>query len=211
TVTVTGKGNFRAKVSRAFDITAKDLAEASILVGDVVYQNKAGIVKIKPSITDSNGKKLEIGTDYRSALVYTYVYDTRVKTGSDQTVLRSAGSAVESTDIIPLDTLLMVTASGKGNYTGEISACFRIVRASISGATAEIGTQYYHGGSVELEPDDITLKVGKKVLTADDFRIVGYVNNTGKGTAKVILKGTGDYGGILTASFTIAAKPIKTD
>ncbi len=43
-------------------------------------------------------------------------------------------------------------------------------------------------------------------LTQKEYRIIGYTSNVKKGTAKVFLAGTGDYGGLKTVKFKIAKK-----
>ena len=48
-----------------------------------------------------------------------------------------------------------------------------------------------------------------QTLTADDFEIVGYENNTNRGKAKVTIKGVGDYGGTRTVKFTIKSKLLE--
>ena len=46
-------------------------------------------------------------------------------------------------------------------------------------------------------------------LSEDDYEIVGYSNNINKGTAKVTIRGTGNYGGLKTQTFKIKAKGFK--
>lgn len=49
----------------------------------------------------------------------------------------------------------------------------------------------------------------KKVpLAADDYEIVSYSNNVKKGTATVIIKGVGNYGGTKKITFKIKSKKV---
>ena len=54
--------------------------------------------------------------------------------------------------------------------------------------------------------NEIVVKMGKTVLTTDDYEIIGYSNNVKKGTATVTIKGKGNYGGTKAVKFTIQAK-----
>ena len=54
--------------------------------------------------------------------------------------------------------------------------------------------QPYTGSEIQPGKNQMTVKGG---LKAENFEIVGYTNNIKKGTAKVTLRGVGDYGGCL--------------
>ena len=57
--------------------------------------------------------------------------------------------------------------------------------------------------------DQITkIKVGKEYLEEGDYEIIGYTNNIKKGTAKMTLKGVGDYGGTKTVTFKIVPRNV---
>ena len=57
-------------------------------------------------------------------------------------------------------------------------------------------------GKEELKPYD-------PATNPNGFVIVGYSNNVNKGTAKVTIRGTGNYGGFKTQSFKIKAKGFR--
>lgn len=57
-------------------------------------------------------------------------------------------------------------------------------------------------GKKTLEPYD-------PVTQPDGFVIVSYSNNINKGTAKVTIRGMGNYGGFKTQTFKIKAKCFK--
>ena len=66
--------------------------------------------------------------------------------------------------------------------------------------------QTYTGKAIEPGTDEIVVKIGKTVLTTDDYEIISYSNNVKKGTATLMIKGIGNYGGTKTVKFTIQAK-----
>ena len=225
-VTVTGKGNFAGTVTETFTIRPKDIGTVNMTAPDVVYQAKGGIYKSTPMLIDpENNKKLAAKTDYYEAgnktypFRYTYVNDTNVQKVQGKTLVddgvRTAGSGVQATDVIPVGTEIKVTVTGKGNYTGEADTTFRITSPALSKATVSVKKKYYNGGrEVKLLPEDITvISGGIPLIYGIDYRIVedSYINHTKKGTAKVTLEGIGDCIGRKTISFTIAAYNIGTD
>ena len=66
TITVKGKGNYTGVLveKKSFIITPKDIAEVTMTVPDVVASPKIGKYKSTPILTDTNDKKLKVGTDY---------------------------------------------------------------------------------------------------------------------------------------------------
>ena len=55
------------------------------------------------------------------------------------------------------------------------------------------------------------MKNKKTTLKFDeDYEIVGYEKNVNKGTAKVTIIGTGEYGGMKTVSFKIKPESVTT-
>ena len=208
-LTIKGKGNYEGSLTKPFAITKKDISDTVISMQDKPYANKVNAWKSVPALTDSNGKKLVAGTDYEKSIIYTYKYDTIVTDGSVKSkpeVLRSEGEEVGKSDILPYNTIVSVTVTGKGNYSGTITGDYRIVKQSIAKATAMIPTQYYTGKPIILSKSDIKVKLGKEVLTSKDYDIVSYSNNIAKGTAKVTIRGKGNYGGTKALSFKIAQR-----
>ena len=64
---------------------------------------------------------------------------------------------------------------------------------------------YYTGEKITLSKGDLEVKMGAITLESDQYEILedSYVNNLKKGTAKVTIKGKGEYGGTKTISFKI--------
>ena len=121
----------------------------------------------------------------------------------------------KKTDKLPAGAEVTVEITGKGNYEGtKTTASYRILAANkdVSKASVRVNTkQYYSGRSVILAKNELTVKIGKTILSADDYEILPdtYVNNHKKGTAKVTIRGKGAYGGTKTISFRIYAQRLK--
>ena len=200
TVTVTGKGNFKGTLSLSFKVATAKLENTQMTASDVVYTGKAG--KWKPTITlyDTNGRKLAAGTDYDTRnITYSYEVDGEVKEATNDTVLEAG-------------TEVIATVTGKGNYTGSRSAPFRVVGASIAKAAVKVNNKEYIGRSITLTKEDIiSVKLGKEFLEPGDFEIVegSYVNNKNTGTAKVTIRGVGNYGGTKVVTFKITKRKFK--
>ncbi len=207
TVTITGKGNFTGSVNATFAIENQNISAQglSLNASDKVYASTKGNYKTSFSITDSNGKTLAINTDYDRNVVYSYVEDVTLYDGT----YRSAGDIAQNNDIVPAGTIMRITATGKGLYTGDISGTYRIVAGDVFRASVRVYTQYYTGDEVRPDKSQIEVKLGGVVLSSEDYEIVSYENNVKKGSAKLTIKGVGDYGGTKTVSFTIAARTLN--
>lgn len=137
--------------------------------------------EIKPSVTVKDGIK------------------TLTK-GTDYTV-----SYYNNTDVGTASAVV----TGKGDYFGVITVDFEIIPKNIKDTTIlNVPDQTYTGSPI------------KPVLTVCDGRItlgenydytVSYSNNTNKGTAKVTIKGIGNYTGTVTAAFKITGDKDITD
>lgn len=204
-ITVCGKGNFAGSLRIPFEITPQDISLLTIETPDKVFQSKTGKCLSVPKITDVNGKVLKAGRDYESEIIYTYAEDTVLLDG----LLKTAGSPVELTDILPAGTKVLVTVTGKGNYTGMISDIYRMTQLDLKKAKVKIPKQTYTGGELCPGKEQIEVTIGGVTLADTDYEIVRYQNNIKKGTATVIIRGRGDYGGTKKASFKIGAKGFK--
>ena len=204
TVTVKGKGNFKGTIQQTFTIGQQDLGLMSMTVPDRVYRNKKNAYKTTPKITDLNGSVLKVGTDYEKNFTYVYTEEVLLEDGS----VRRAGDTAESDDILPAGTVLEITVSGKGNYTGQLKGRYRIVWSDISKAKVTIPAQIYTGEEIRPGQDVLQVKLGGVSLWETDYEIVEYRNNIKKGKASVTIKGIGNYGGTKTVQFTIRPKTI---
>jgi len=197
-VVITGKGNYKGRKETLFNIVQQDIGALTLTAKDKVYANKAGRFTTSFVITDLDGKKLSAGKDYdKASVVYTYA-DT--------------GKPVEQTELVPQGTALRITvnAAAAGAYTGSISGVYRITEYDIGKAKVTVEPQIYTGSAIEPTSATgvtVTYKGYNDGLTEGlDYQIIDYDNNTKKGTAKLYLKGLGDFGGTKTVKFKIKTK-----
>ena len=203
TVKVTGKGNFKGTdFSAKFKIIPKPLETSGVevLVQDVVYQNKPDKWIPKFTVLDSDGKALKAGKDYivKEAV---YSYD-------------AAGlNPIEPKTVVPADTVIYVTVKAKDGspYTGKAVGSCRVVQSDIGKLSVKAITKIYTGKPIFLSEEDIVWKSGKKEVNDVEYTIdiETYKNNNKKGKATVVVRGTGNYGGTKTITFTIGANKIN--
>lgn len=195
TLNVNGLGNFKKSKSVDFKVIAGDLGSLYMDVPDVEYKakQKIGYFMSKVKVYDENGKALKQKTDY--TLNY---FD--LTTGEEFT----AATVVSAGDQI------RVTAVGQGNYAGSVKeAEYRIVaKGELKNITKvkpdKIPDQIYDAGAK-------TPNVRIPGLNESQYEIVGYSNNTEKGTGRVFVRGTGDYCGLKILTFKIVPADAKTN
>lgn len=201
-VKVKGKGNYKGLKAIPFAIGKQNLANLTAVAADQTSAQKWD--KVNPVITDVNGKTLKKGTDYEQKLAYV-LYDGQ-------------GNLIEDTTATPpaAGMKVKVTATGKGNYEGTISAEFRIIEAKHNIAKARITVipKTYTGKEITLQKSGIKLELNVdgewKTLTDDQYEILGYSNNVNKGKkAKVTIHGLAPYGGTKAFPFEIKAQSME--
>ena len=102
-----------------------------------------------------------------------------------------------------------VIIKGKGSYSGTVKRSFSIKPAIIYKQCTfyKIASQYYTGSQIKPVPK---IKNGTTTLkNGTDFTLT-YQNNVNKGTAKVYIKGKGNYSGSCSLTFSITARPVST-
>ncbi|MBD5519380.1 MAG: hypothetical protein HDR07_13175 [Lachnospiraceae bacterium] len=199
--TIIGKGNYKGyEETVEFVVTKADISKAALSVSDKPYDEKPDKWKSTVTVTDVNGKKLAAKTDYDKDITYTY-------------------ENMESKPIPDKGTVVTVKVTGTGFYEGELTLQdgYKIYDKAkdISKLQIVIDSQEYTGEEITLSPEkDIHVyanaadkKAGKEIENAAScYKIVEYKNNIKTGTAKVTLRGDGDYGGTKTYSFKILKK-----
>ena len=213
TITVKGKGNYTGSIPVTFTVEKSDLKKLTILANDVEWKDKAFNCKTKLTILDSNGKKIPAGKGYSKNLIYTYAKATEVKSATGAMVQRAAGARVEAGDVIPVNTSLRLTVYGAPGSAYEGTAAtvtFKVIAPGrdISKAKVSVsGEKIYNGNEIKLSKNDIQLRLGGAIPEYSVLKNT-YRNNTGKGNAAVVIKGTGEYGGFKTVKYKIKAKPL---
>lgn len=177
-VTVTGVGEYGGSVLKTIDvdIQGKDLTECSLNVEEVTLAFN-GKEQTVPFTVKDGDTQLEENVDF------TVSYKNNI----------DAGTAT-----------LIVT--GIGSYEGELTAKFQIDTVDI---TSDVVTKDYSNVSVQYEYKKMEIQPIVKMKQGDynlssmkDFE-VEYVNNMNPGTAKITLRGIGNYTGTITKEFTI--------
>ncbi len=196
---LTFSGDYKGKITVYYAIRQAELADAAEMSAqDMVYQPKAGKYKAVPGLVDKNtGKKLNAGKDYEKNLTYTYAEGEQ------------KGEKIPDQAILEAGTVVCVSAEGTGNYKGNISATYTIVKASVASATVKVKDQIYTGSSCLPSAEDVTVTIGKTPLTANvDYKIVEDGSDTvNAGTRTFRIIGIGDnYGGMKTVKFKIKQK-----
>ncbi len=105
-----------------------------------------------------------------------------------------------------------VTIQGLGNYTGTRDVPFNIVAPDVSEAfrIGEIPDETYTGNPIEPKPSVMVEIDGQEIPLSESEYEFAYENNIDAGTATLIVKGTGNYGGEVRKTFTILPKSIGT-
>ncbi|MCR5502318.1 MAG: Ig-like domain-containing protein [Lachnospiraceae bacterium] len=238
-IVIKGKGAYTQKATANFEWEQNSLRTgSSISVSDKARTTKAKGLYSTPVITDlKTGKKLKAGVNYDKNAKYEYEEDATLANGEVRhkgepvkasDVLMEGTTAVIRVTVkgLPFKTTKIVWTwwgepwpiySYKHEHYLEgnenaISAVYEVREGVVNSATVTVngGKAYaYTGAPIEPGKDTITVKVGNAVLADDDYEIVGYSSNVAPGTAKVILRGLGDYGGEKTATFKIAKKKMQ--
>lgn len=168
TLIVTGSGNFTGSKIIQFEINPKNLEYNNFVISDINDQQVTG-QEVKPAITVSKGTTTLIsGTDYTVA----YTNNTAIGTAT-------------------------VTVTGKGNYTGDLTTTFKIVKRALT--VENISDVAYTGKAIE---PTVTVKDGEKTLVLTTDYTVSYSNNINadnKATATIKPVNTALYG---TDSYT---------
>ena len=178
-VKISGKGKYTGSVTKTFTITnastTKALSKCTISLNKTMFKSTGKA--IKPRVTVKDGSKtLKSGTDY----VLRYVNNVNPGTAS-------------------------VVIAGRGNYTGSVTKTFKILDSNakdINQCTVTLNKSSFSYTGKAVKPR-VTVKDGSTVLTATVDYNVKYVNNVNKGTATVVVSGTGKYQGIVNKTFTI--------
>ena len=177
TVTITGIGDYTGTVTKNFQITQnqKSLSNCTITLNKTVFKSTGKA--IKPRVTVKDGEKvLTAGTDYIVR------YDDNTDPGTASVII-----------------------AGRGSYTGRITKTFKILDSNaknISECSITLNKYSFNYTGKGIKPR-VTVKDGSTVLTNTVDYNIRYVNNINKGTATVVVSGTGKYQGIVSKTFTI--------
>lgn len=180
-VSVVGIGNYTGTKTVSFKISPLNLKDRAIVKLSERYEYTGETIQPIPEI-EVDKKKLVCDKDF--------------------VIQRWASSSTPKNKC-------SVSVSGIGNYTGNLTAYFDVVPASIEGADIALQERnLYTGTYIEPKIEQVTLRDGR-VLKAGEYKIVGYSNNLKIGTGKVTIEGLGNYGGIATKEFEIVSSGLQ--
>lgn len=192
TITISGKGNYQGKITKEFNIVAKDLADEDIIAENLYVNAPKNSKAVKPAPTVTrNGKKLKANKDY-------------VVVCPDKT---------EGAYVMPGTYEVTVQAAEGSGYTGSknititLAGADQVLFSKVS--VAKIADQTYDGTA---KTPEVTVKYKGAPLTPETDYTVSYSNNTEIGTATVMITGTGTkYVGVKKATFKIKGNTLKAN
>lgn len=185
-VIITGTGNYTGSVTKTFEITKKNIAQAVIsgISGAVYSGNEIIFDNISVQL---DGKTLTENTDY------TVSYNHNV-------------DATENAEVI---------ITGAGNYTGIAKKTFVISPLNIEATAVVSGIpqeKTYTGKAITLTGVQI-MQGAKELVLGTDYKI-SYANNinvtTAANPAECMITFTGNYTGSVTKNFAIIPCSIET-
>lgn len=188
TVEVIGKGNYSEKAETTFAIVPQDISKLTITVSDcLAFTGRSQ--QIKTAVKDGK-RTLNAGKDYKKVITYN---------GKEVEKACEEGSYT-----------VMIMAGTSGNYTGEQSFLCEVTKKQLlNKAVVRLNSSsldYNNGEAVTYKAEDITVKIGKTIVPAEEYT-VSYENNIELGKNAVIKisakQGSEKYAGSVQKTFTI--------
>lgn len=192
-ISITGKGNFAGKLTKAVEmqIVPKSFQseDITIEVPDQKYSSNKKDYKPTPVVSD-NGGKLVKGKDY----TITYEANTKQDIGS----IKPEGHVAR--------VIITVTSPdyADGTENDKRVVEFKIIEKMISTAKVEVlHPQYFSQGGTKPDKSDLRVTYQGASLSKEDYEIVSYAENMKKGKATLVIQGRRQYGGTKKVTFTI--------
>lgn len=194
TVTITGKGNYKGKITGEFEIAGINIADVEL----TPIQDQKSAAKKPVPVLKYNGKKLKNKTDF--TLSY----------------------AEPQTDPQTGETTVSVNIAGKNNFTGSRTESFRVVDALISDKNVKItvSNKVYTGDGEASRPEiKVVIRKGKDALELKEntnYQVVYDPDlNAGKKKSVTVIgigsiEGIGTFGGSKTITYKMTAKDINS-
>ena len=218
-VIVNFKKNYTGQAYRYFEINRVDLStantEGSLLTIDPIsVADGTKVSAIKPVVM-LNGKK-----------VSTSEYEVRVYDWFDPSIQGAGSAPLDKNEKLSVDNKYTVVVAAKNvNFTGRYDPEINVGTLMSKATIGKIAPQNYADWADGIVTPDVTVTYGsgsKKVTLVKDtpevdgHYTVSYKNNTGAGTATVIITGTGNevdglsFVGTKTATFKINGIKLNT-
>ena len=207
TVTVIGKGNFKGKATKNFEIKQKKISDGDIIVADVyAIINKNGKVT-NPKVTVKYGKKtLKNNSDYRVE------YPSFELDEDGKIVAKDYVITIYTTDVKKDNKGNLVNSV---NYTGERKIKYTVCgndtklmsKAKVTLEKTKVDYKNNEQGEYGkgTEQPAVTVKMGNDTLTKDVDYVVSYENwdKVGKATVTVTANKGSVYYGSKSVTYTV--------
>lgn len=177
-VVVKGRGNYTGEVTFDYNINQLDLQAASLVLNTLYSYQYDGTAK-EPTV-----RELSFGDLMVPMASYEVSYSDNVNVG-------------EAT----------VTLTGKGNYTGEVSATFEITPKPLERTMVTLSNTTFTYNS-KLQKPEVSVADGELMTKAD--YVIENDGGTNVGEYDVVVRAQGNYLGEETFSFTILSLGIET-
>ncbi|MCR5487039.1 MAG: hypothetical protein K6F35_05855 [Lachnospiraceae bacterium] len=188
-LTVKGIGGYAGTVEKEFKVSQRDLKDLILVVNDRAesgrekdYEKTPIMFFTKDGFADQRLKK----SDY-----------TAVFTVSSGSTAPKAGDTVS----------VNIAAKSGGNYTGEASAEFRIIKGTEDLGKAAVAVNKgkafgYTGKEIRPAGGDVEVKLKGSTVSPEKYELI-YFNNVERGSAAVWIKGKNGCGGGRVVRFKI--------
>ena len=218
TVTVTGAGSYTGSVSKTFSIVCTHNYTHTVVPATPDAQGYTEHVcticgdSYKDSYTDyvETSKDISKATLTLAATTFTYTGTNKCPAVTVKydgvTLKKNTDYTVKYENYVNAGTAT-VTITGKGDYTGTKTASYTIKRRNVTTTTMTLSKTSFTYSGKAIGPTLTVTYNGMTLKKGTDY-VVAYTNNTEPGTATVTITGKGNYGGKLSADFTI--KPSMT-
>lgn len=185
-VLITGTGDYNKTAETTFVIRPYDISDGELELKNNSYvysgsECKPSVVSLKLTLSDTTVERI---TDLVSDFDITY--------GNNVT---EAGNGS-----------VTLTAKADTNFTGSVSAQYKITAARIESEDVTVADTEYTG---ETAAPSVSVTIGEKKLTQDkDYTVTVSEGVDVKDTPYVVVTGKGNYTGEVTKTFAIKAKSI---
>lgn len=197
-VIVKGKKNYTGEVKKYFTITQKAAKQTKLTSKMVSLKNThmytAGGEPVVPELYVVSGTRL-----LKKDVDYTVIYQN--KSGSQLSEITAAG-------------VYKIIVNGIGQYTGKVTKNLTVISENDKALNdtltevtlvSENDSLVYTGKAVTPQIKVIDKVNGAELVLGKDYK-VSYTDNKTAGTARIVIKGKGDYKGETTTAFDILPK-----
>ena len=234
TAVIKGMGNYSGSgKSVSFRIEKAPLSQVKVVANDVTFDakksGKSGYMLVVPKLLDdgkavTNGKNKDIDAVNKKT-DYSYFYQVATTLGNGDK--KAAGDPVGATDKVPAGTIIRVevtvniAADNKNTPytkdTDKLVGYYRVLKdksydiSKYNVVVKDPSILYFEAGKqIRLTESDLKVYSGKgaaeNVLEAGSYEIVSFTDSYKVGTASLVIRGLGEYGGTKTVKLKIVAR-----